>query len=304
MFPAGEKSSRFHYFENAFHFVERWIDILKRKMIRWHKALSAELCSYRKLPVRDGVKSVERALALLELLGAGEESLGISELARRSGLPVGTVHRLLNTLNHLGYVEQDIETRKYALGIRILHLRGAVAQRLKLGEQAMPIMKTLMRRVNETVHLAVLSEGEVFYVDRIEGFQTQNMYTQIGKRGPVHCTALGKAMLAYLPDTVVDQIVATKGLPRKTAKTITDPALFKAELKRIRQRVFAVDDNESEPAVRCVAAPIRDYNGKVVAAVSISGPAARMRPDRDQELSKEVCWAAQQISAGLGFVPS
>lgn len=251
-----------------------------------------------------GVTSVERAFALLELLGAGDDSLGISELARRSELPVGTVHRLLATLNQLGYVEQDLETRKYALGVRFLHLRGAVAKRLKLGEQAMPIMKALMRRVNETVHLAVFSEGEIVYIDRIEGFQTQNMYTQIGKRGPAHCTALGKTLLAHLPEATVDQVIATRGLPRFTSRTITTAAALKQELSRIRQQGFAVDDLESDETVRCLAAPIRDYSGRVVAALSISGPASHIRPERDNDLIKEVTWAANQVSAGLGYLDS
>ena len=251
-----------------------------------------------------GVTSVERVFTLLELLGAGDESLGISELARRSELPVGTVHRLLATLNQLGYVEQDVETRKYALGIRFLHLRGAVAKRLKLGEQAMPIMKALMRRVNETVHLAVLSEGEIVYIDRIEGFQTQNMYTQIGKRGPVHCTALGKTLLAYLPEAAVDQVIATRGLTRYTSRTLTTAAALKQDLSLIRQRGYAIDDLESDLSVRCLAAPIRDYGGRVVAALSISGPASHIRPERDAELVKEVSWAAHQISAGLGYLDS
>ena len=251
-----------------------------------------------------GVTSVERVFTLLELLGAGDESLGISELARRSELPVGTVHRLLATLNQLGYVEQDLETRKYALGIRFLHLRGAVAKRLKLGEQAMPIMKALMRRVNETVHLAVLSEGEIVYIDRIEGFQTQNMYTQIGKRGPAHCTALGKTLLAYLPEAAVDQVIATRGLTGYTFRTLTTAAALKQDLSLIRQRGYAVDDLESDISVRCLAAPIRDYGGRVVAALSISGPASHIRPERDAELVKEVSWAAHQISAGLGYLDS
>lgn len=251
-----------------------------------------------------GVTSVERVFTLLELLGAGDDSLGISELARRSELPVGTVHRLLATLNQLGYVEQDLETRKYALGIRFLHLRGAVAKRLKLGEQAMPIMKALMRRVNETVHLAVLSEGEIVYIDRIEGFQTQNMYTQIGKRGPAHCTALGKTLLAYLPESAVDQVIATRGLAGYTPRTLTTAAALKQDLSHIRQRGYAVDDLESDESVRCLAAPIRDYGGRVVAALSISGPASHIRPERDAELIKEVSWAAHQISVGLGYLDS
>jgi IclR family transcriptional regulator, KDG regulon repressor len=252
--------------------------------------------------VAEGVKSVERAFSLLELLGKGDDSLGISELAQRSALPVGTVHRLLNTLTQLGYVEQDLDSRKYALGIRVLHLRGAIVNRLKLGEQAMPIMKALMRRVDETVHLAVLSEGEIFYVDRIEGFQTRNMYTHLGKRGPVHCTALGKTLLAFRPDPVVEQIVAARGLPRMTDTTITELDELKRELIHIRQQGYALDDEESEEGVRCLAAPIRDYTGKVIAALSVSGPASRIRSERDAELSKAVCWAGERISAGLGYL--
>jgi DNA-binding IclR family transcriptional regulator len=250
----------------------------------------------------ENVQSIERAFLLLELLGAEEHCLGVSELAQRSELSVGTVHRILKTLNQLGYVEQDLETRKYALGIRVLHMRGMVARRLKLGQQAMPLMKSLMRKVNETVHLAVLSEGEVVYVDRIEGFQTVNMYTEIGKRGPAHCTALGKVLLAHLPEPVLDQIIDRRGLARRTRRTLTTPETLKEELARVRQQGYAVDDEESEDNVRCLAAPIRDYEGQVVAAISISGPRLRVRPDRDAELSRHVRWAADQVSASLGYM--
>ncbi|MBN1966130.1 MAG: IclR family transcriptional regulator [Anaerolineae bacterium] len=249
-----------------------------------------------------GVQSVERAFALLELLGGAVESMGLSELALHSDLPMGTVHRLLNTMVSLGYVEQDHETRKYALGIRLLHLRGAVTSRLNLGAHAMPIMKSLMRRVNETVHLAVLNQGEVVYIDRVEGFQTLGMYTQIGKRAPVHCTALGKVLLAHAAEDVLRQAVERHGLPRHTAKTLTEVEALRADLACIRERGYALDDEESEYGVRCVAAPVRDYRGNVIAAVSISGPAARVRPERDPELGAEVCWAAQRISEGLGYI--
>jgi IclR family KDG regulon transcriptional repressor len=253
--------------------------------------------------VSSNVQSVTRAFCLLELLGAGDDdSLSVSELARRSALPIGTVHRLLNTLIQLGYVEKDLETHRYSLGVRVLSLRGSVASRLRLGEQAMPIMKALMRKVDETVHLAVMSEGEVLYIDRVESFRTQNMYTQIGKRGPVHCTALGKVMLAYLPQAVVDVILDHKGMTRYSATTITDRAVFAQELAGIRQRGYAIDDRESDETVRCVAGPIRNHAGDVIAAISISGPAIRMRPERDPELSEAVCWAALRISAGLGYL--
>ncbi|MEP0763725.1 MAG: IclR family transcriptional regulator [Chloroflexota bacterium] len=250
----------------------------------------------------DRVQSVERAFRLLELLAEADRGAGISDLAERSQLPVGTVHRLLNTLLRLGYADQDPETHKYTLGLRFMHLRGLVIQRLNLAQQAMPQMKALMHRVNETVHLAVLDEGEVVYIDRVEGLHTVGMYTQIGKRSFAHCTALGKVMLAHMPDSVWQQAVEKHGLYRRTPQTITTPEGLVKELERIRQRGFAIDDHESEQGIRCVAAPIRDYTGQVVAAVSISGPHTRIRPERDRELGELVCQTARQISASLGYL--
>lgn len=250
----------------------------------------------------DRVQSVERAFRLLELLAESDRGVGISELAERSQLPVGTVHRLLNTLLSLSYADQDAETRKYTLGLRFMHLRGLAIQRLNLAQQAMPLMKALMHRINETVHLAVLDEGEVIYIDRVEGLNTLGMYTQIGKRSFAHCTALGKVMLAHMPGSVWQQTVEKHGMDRRTPQTITTPEALVEELERVRQRGYAIDDYESEQGIRCVAAPIRDYTGQVVAAVSISGPHTRIRPERDRELGEMVCQTARQISASLGYL--
>ncbi|NPV67060.1 MAG: IclR family transcriptional regulator [Anaerolineae bacterium] len=247
------------------------------------------------------VAAVQKAFTLLELLGQAERGLGISELAESSGLPLGTTHRLLHTLIALGYIEQDPDTRKYTLGLRFLQLRGQVIGRLNLAALAMPHLKLLMHRVNETVHLAVLNDGEVVYVDRVEGLQTQGMFTQIGKRGPIHCTALGKVLAAFSPEEVWREAIAKHGMPRRTPATIVDPEAFAAELQKVREQGYAIDNVESEPGVRCVAAPIRDYSGRVIAAVSISGPAARMRPARDQELSIAVRRTAHAISERLGY---
>lgn len=245
--------------------------------------------------------SVERSFILLELLGSADNHLGVSTLAELSDLPIATVHRLLITLKELGYVEQNAETRKYTLGVRILQLRGAVIEQLNLGVQAMPIMKALTHQVNETVHLAVLDEGEIVYIERIEGLQTQGMYTRIGKRAPVHCTALGKAMLAYLPEHKRAEIIANRGLKRYSPTTITTEEALDQELDRIRQRGYATDEGETGEEVRCLAAPIRDYTGNVVAALSISGPNTRIVPARDSELSEAVRRAGSQISRKLGY---
>ncbi|MCC7450034.1 MAG: IclR family transcriptional regulator [Anaerolineae bacterium] len=248
------------------------------------------------------VQSIERAFTLLELLGNADQCLGISELAERSQLPLGTTHRLLNTLLRLQYVEQDPDTHKYMLGLRMLHMRGAVIGQLNLAVLAMPVMKALMHQVDETVHLAVLNDGEIVYIERVEGARTHGMYTRIGKRWYAHCTALGKVMLAHMSDSVWRQVVAQRGLPRLSPKTITAPDAFEQELHRIRQRGYAIDDSEGGEAVRCVAAPIRDYRGDVIAAISISGPEKQVHPGRDAELSEAVCRAAKLISARLGYV--
>ncbi len=219
------------------------------------------------------VQSVERALGILELLGNADFHLGISEVADESELPLSTTYRLLATLMDLGYVEQNPETNKYTLGVRVLQLRGAVIGHLTLGVHAMPVMKSLMNRVNETVHLAILNQGEVVYIERVEGLKTQGMYTRIGKRAPAHCTALGKVMLAYTPQyTWYDDVIMRHGLRRYSPTTITTEAGLQSELERIREHGYAVDNGETGEAVRCIAGPIRDYTGGVVAAISISGP--------------------------------
>lgn len=249
------------------------------------------------------VQTVERAFIIVELLGNADYHLGISEIAQRSDLPLATTHRLLSTLLKLGYVEQSPETNKYTLGVRILQLRGAVIEQLNLGVQAMPIMKMLMNRVEETVHLAVLNEGEIVYIERVEGLRTQGMYTRIGKRAPAHCTALGKTLLANLPEhTWFDDVVHRHGLKSFSDTTITSVDALQHELESTRERGYAIDNGETGESVRCVAAPIRDYTGQVVAAISISGPQAQVTVGRVKELGESVCRAADQISRKLGFI--
>lgn len=251
------------------------------------------------------VQTIERAFKIIELLGNADYSLGISEIAQQSGLPLATTHRLLSTLLKLGYAEQNPETNKYTLGVRILQLRGAIIEQLNLGIQAMPIMKMLMDRVGETVHLAVLNEGEIVYIERVEGLRTQGMYTRIGKRAPAHCTALGKVILSNLPEECwYEDVVNRRGLKPFSETTITSIAVLRQELERTRERGYAIDNGETGERVRCVAAPIRDYTGQVVAALSISGPQTQITVDRVPDLGKAVCKAAEMISNKLGFATS
>jgi IclR family transcriptional regulator, KDG regulon repressor len=248
------------------------------------------------------VQSIQRAFKLLEVLGNADEHLSITEIARHSDLPLATTHRLLSTMASLGYVEKSPETNKYTLGVRILQLRGAVIEQLNLGVQAMPVMKALMHRVGETVHLAVYDQGEIVYIERVEGLQTHGMYTRIGKRAPAHCTALGKAMIAFLPQSLwYHDVVERRGLKHFSDTTITSIDALCDELERIRVHGYAIDNGETGEPVRCCAAPIRDYTGQVVAAISISGPQSRVAPARIGELSDSVCWASDLVSRKLGF---
>jgi DNA-binding IclR family transcriptional regulator len=248
------------------------------------------------------IQAIERAFSIIELLGNTDCHLGISVIAAQSDLPLATTHRVLTTLSRLGYVEQNPETNKYTLGVRILQFRGGAIEKLNLGVQAMPIMKILMNRVRETVHLAVLNKGEVVYIERVEGLRTQGMYTRIGKRGPAHCTALGKAILANADRSRwFDDVVHRHGLKPFSATTITTVAELEEELEKVRKRGYAIDNCESGELVRCVAAPIRDYTEQVVAALSISGPQKQITVERLSELGQSVSWAADLISRRLGY---
>ncbi len=248
------------------------------------------------------VQAIQRAFSIIELLGNTDYHLGVSVIAEQSDLPLATTHRMLTTLSRLGYVEQNPETSKYTLGVRILHFRGAAIEQLNLGVQAMPIMKILMNRVRETVHLAVLSKGEIVYIERVEGLRTQGMYTRIGKRGPAHCTALGKVILANTHQSRwFDDVVHRHGLKEFSETTITTVDELEEELENIRKRGYAIDNCESGELVRCIAAPIHDYTEQVVAALSISGPQKQITVERVSELGKSVCWAADLISRRLGY---
>lgn len=271
---------------------------MEKRNTYFHLAVS----SFWQKTMANTVQSVARTFSLLELLGQSNVGLSISELAERSDLALGTTHRLLQTLIELGYADQDPETHRYTLGLRFLHLHGLVLRRLNLAERAMPLMKMLMRRVNETVHLAVLDGPDIVYIDRVEGLQTVGMYTTIGKRNRAHATALGKAMFAFMPATVWRTVAQEHGLPRYSPNTLTTPEALERDLERTRQRGFAIDNSEGPESVRCVAAPIYDYTGQVIAAASISGPKERMRSDRDEILGEMICDTCYNISTSLGYM--
>lgn len=218
-----------------------------------------------------GVRSIERAFELLEHLADADGRLALTELAEISGLPMPTIYRLMRTLVNRGYVRQE-PSKRYALGPRLIHL-GEIAERL-LGSWAQPSLAQLVDEVGETANMAVLEGDEVVYVAQVPSRHSMRMFTEVGRRVNPHCTGVGKALLAQLPDSVAREIVTRTGLPSFTPHTITDLDALLEELGTIRRRGYALDDGEQEIGVRCVAVPLTGT--PTLAAISISGPQGRL----------------------------
>lgn len=247
------------------------------------------------------IQVLERAISILEFLGDNPKGVGVSELSRQLNLPKSTVHRILDTLLQNGYVEKNIDNDRYKLGLKIVELSNKILSNMELRNEARPYLEELMNYANEVVHLCVLRDGEMVYIDKVECPNPIRLYSQIGRRIPVHCTAVGKATLAFLPQEEAIRILKEKGMPRRTQNTITDLQTLLNQLEETRQLGYAVDDIENEEGVRCIAAPIFDYRGRVTAAISISGPDYRVTKERIPELAEKLKETARKISERLGY---
>jgi IclR family transcriptional regulator, acetate operon repressor len=220
-----------------------------------------------------GVQSVRRAFDVLEAVAAAGGTASLSDLAARLGLPVPTVHRLAGTLADRGYLRHTPD-RHYSLGSRLVPL-GTSAHAL-FGEQAVPVLDRLAELTGESANLAVLTRGQAEYVAQVPGRHTMRTFTEVGNRVELHCTGVGKALLAVLPPARASRYIGGAALTARTSTTITDPAALEAEIALIRARGYAVDEAEMETGVRCVAVGVP---GADPMAVSVSGPALRMTDD-------------------------
>ena len=246
------------------------------------------------------VQVIDRILDILEVFTADAPELGVSEVSRQVGLHKGTVHRLLSALERHRLVEQDPDSGRYRLGMKLWELGTQAVARLDLPGPAMPVLRQLATEAGETAHLAILDEGDVLHIAMAESKRTFRVPSQVGKRLPPHCLGLGKALLAHLEPNELDRLIRARGLPRFTSHTICDPDTLKAELALIRQREFALDREELEEGLRCVAAPVRDRFGHVIAAVSVAGPSVRVNEAETPRLVECVLRAARSISRALG----
>ena len=226
---------------------------------------------------RTGTSVLERAFALLEVIGADGASVGLAELARRSGLAKATAYRLANQLIELHVLERVGE--EYQLGLKLFELGSSVARQRELREAALPFMEDLYEATHETIHLGVLDDGEVLYIEKIAGRRGCTVPTTLGTRKPLYCTGLGKAMLAYSTPQLV-QTVIQNGLPRRTSYTITDPRRLELELIHAAETGVAYDREEYELGITCVASPLLNPARRAWAAISVTGPTTRFRPER------------------------
>lgn len=250
----------------------------------------------------DLVKSLGKAIRVLECFSLREPRLPLSEIARRAQLPLSTTHRILATLREVGLVEQEGDRDLYRLGLKVLELGSVVLANMEVHREALPFIEELVRETGETVHLGVFDGTHVISIEKMDSPHGLASQVTIGKEAPAYCTAVGKALLASQSDPIVDH-VCRLGLTRYTPQTITDPARLGKELERIRAVGYAVDDREHEPDVRCVAAPIRNQTGKVIASISVSGPATRIPKERIPALAARVREVAGQLSLRLGYSP-
>lgn len=247
------------------------------------------------------VQSVSRAVRLLELVAEHPGELGVTELGRRLGVHKATAFRLLATLAEAGLVEQDPDTDKYRPGFGVVRLAAAAVGSLDLVRQARPILQRLAEATKETVNLAVLDGDQVVNVDQVEASHAVVHVNWVGRRTPLHCTSNGKILLAHLPEAEQERLLATP-LERRTPKTIVDPGRLRSQLGQARLRGYAYTVEELEVGLNAVAAPIRDADGAVVAAVSVAGPAYRVTRSRTSHLAREVVLAAADISRRMGYL--
>jgi IclR family transcriptional regulator, KDG regulon repressor len=248
------------------------------------------------------VKSVSRALDIISLVSKKKGGLGVTEISKHIDINKSSVYRTLSTLVQYGYIEQDEVTSRYKLGYKFLEVSSKLLESIDLRSEARSFLLELENETNEVIHLVVFDQGEVVYIEKLDGTETLRMHSKVGKRAPMHCTSVGKAILAHLPTTVVLDILERKGMPVHTDKTITDKDIFLKVLAEVKQKGFALDLEENEYGITCIAAPIFDHIGKVIAAVSISGPTMRMKDARLKHLQTRMIQIGNQISTRLGFI--
>lgn len=248
------------------------------------------------------INSIIRACNILKCFSGEKTHFKISDLARQLQLDRSTTYRILLSLEKCGLVEKDRKTGEFSLGIAAFEIGNTYLRKTDLIRISKPIMMSLALKVQETVHLAVLSDTEIVYVDKVDSPRALGMMSKIGQRAPVHCTALGKVLLAFQTEDELSRIISEIRLKSCTRNTITSKSKLMEELEEVGKQGYALDRREHEEGIECIGAPIRDHLGVVIAALSISGPQQKINTPSEKRFTKEVRNAASQISSKLGYL--
>ena len=246
-------------------------------------------------------QSLERGLRVIEAAAAVGGPATLSEIAHKTALPKSTAHHLLRALTQFGYLVQDADARHYRLGPRLFRLVGHAWTMDELAEISRPFLEDLSRRTGEGTSLAVLRDGVVTIIAKRDHDGPVRVVQEVGASRPIYCTAVGKALAAFLAPAELTPIVARLRFEPMTAKTIRTAAAFRQELARIRATGFALDNEEHIEGIRCIAAPVRDHSGEVRASLCVLGPKSRLPQRRLAELRKTLAAVASTLSRRLGY---
>lgn len=247
------------------------------------------------------VPALDRALSALEVLASSRHGLTLPELSAALKVPKSSAHSLLLTLERRGYLHRNLKTNRYLFGLQLFSLANMALAGIELREKAAPFVRALTGRIRLTAHLAVLDHQEAVLIDKAEPPGVYKLATWLGKRMELHCTGVGKAMLAYFTDEELEAVIRQRGLPRHNDNTIASPKRLRDELAKVRRNGYAVDDEEEEIGYRCIGSAIFDNSGKVLGGVSVSGDVEQVGPDRLPQIAEQVKQCAGSVSAILGF---
>lgn len=247
------------------------------------------------------LSSVKNALRILNSFSMDEPEKKISDISASLGLNKSTVSRTMATLASEGFVYKDPETKKYRLGFSILTLSGIINSNMDIYKESQPVLNKLVENIGETAHISILDHLEVIYLQKVECNHPVRFLTHVGKRNPAYCTSSGKVILAYSSEELVEAVI-DNGLKKYTKNTITDADKLRAHLKEIREMGYAYSVEEFSEGVITIAAPIYDYTGKVIAALSVVGPKQRIQQHKIPSIAKKVVNASLEISQNMGCI--
>jgi DNA-binding IclR family transcriptional regulator len=247
------------------------------------------------------IQSLQRALGLLEVIAQNRAPLGWAEISRKVGLHPSTAHHLLQTLTCLGYLAQDEQTREYYVGSKVFQVAALAWKEANLIKLAAPALAEVARHTGETSHLSLIAQGEITVIHKVEGKNPIQVSARVGYPSPAHCTANGKILLASFAKDQLKEFLSENELRPFTPNSVVAIELLERELSRVRAQGYAVDNQEFRLGVRCIAAPLRNFTGQVIAAIGISGPAWQISEDRMAGLAEYLKSVACRLSQQLGY---